>query len=218
MGEGVFGVTGAVWNLVASTPRPGYLAPIRIARHVGGRTAPFLPKAAGAGKEAEMPASFAARSSTSVVFEGVAASAGLARQLIRDVLPGCPRLDDCQLVATELIANAVRHSASGNEGGTLLLTILLGDDLVRIEVEDQGNGMQPGDWHRKATLAAGPAPGHHDADADDGRGLYLVRAIADESGHEATGSYGHLAWAQLRVAGTGTGSLGAGTGFTAMIE
>src|SRR5215469_1156342 len=98
-----------------------------------------------------MPVSFAARSSTSLIFAGVPASAGVARRIIRDLLAGCPRLDDCELIATELIANAIRHSASGDEGGTFLLTILAGDDRVRIEVEDQGSEAQPGDWQHSAS-------------------------------------------------------------------
>jgi serine/threonine-protein kinase RsbW len=139
-----------------------------------------------------------ARSSTSARFAGTPASAPAARQLIRRMLAGCPRLDDCELVATEFIANAIRHSASGNEGGTFVLRILVGDDRVRIEVEDEGTCGRPAGWNRCA--APGTLPGRVGAcDApDDGRGLFLVQAIADETGHDPTDENGHVAWAELR--------------------
>lgn len=144
-----------------------------------------------------MPVRFAKRLSTSVILAGVPASARVARQLMHVLLPGCPRLGDCELVATELIANAIRHSVSGDEGGTFLLAILVGEDRVRIEVEDKGSATGPGDWQLNMLLASGPAPGDcHDV-ADFGRGLYLVQTIADKSGHEATDSNGHVAWAEL---------------------
>jgi serine/threonine-protein kinase RsbW len=132
------------------------------------------------------------------MFAGIPASAPAARQLIRGLLADCPRLDDCELVASEFIANAIRHSASGDEGGTFVLRIVVGDDRVRIEVEDEGNRDQPGVRGRRAAapgvlpVQVGPCGA-----AEYGRGLFLVQAIADETGHYRTDGNGHVAWAEL---------------------
>jgi serine/threonine-protein kinase RsbW len=137
----------------------------------------------------------AARSAVSIVFAGTPESAPAARRLIRDLLAGCPRLDDCELVATELIANAIRHSASGNEGGTFLLTITAAADRIRLEVEDQGSTQEMHDWYHDAMRNAIPAQA--DAADDCGRGLALVQAIADETGNRLADDNGHVAWAEL---------------------
>jgi anti-sigma regulatory factor (Ser/Thr protein kinase) len=70
--------------------------------------------------------------------------------------------DDVLLVVSELMTNAVRH------GGPELIgiSIELRPDLIRIEIYD-GNDFIPG--------PAGPTPGTRD---EDGRGLFLVEALA----------------------------------------
>lgn len=59
------------------------------------------------------------------------------------VLAGCPVRDDAVFIASELAANAVRHSHSGREGGTFLLRVynygVLAYPYAWIEVEDQGS-------------------------------------------------------------------------------
>jgi anti-sigma regulatory factor (Ser/Thr protein kinase) len=132
-----------------------------------------------------------------MVFAGTPESAPIARQLMRDLLAGCPRLDDCELVATEFIANAIRHSASGREGGTFVLTIVLCDDRVRIEVNDEGTGDQPGVWYPAPVPRSLPAQAGPDDVVDDGRGLFLVQAIADGTGHHPGEGNSHIAWAEL---------------------
>jgi serine/threonine-protein kinase RsbW len=139
---------------------------------------------------------FAARSTNSVMFAGTPESAPIARRVIRDLLADCPRLDDCELIASEFIANAIQHSASGNEGGTFVLTIVVGDDQVRIEVEDRGNGV-PGGWNPDAAPGVLSAPVATHGTVDCGRGLFLVQAIADETGHHPAAGNGHVAWAEL---------------------
>jgi serine/threonine-protein kinase RsbW len=139
---------------------------------------------------------FAARSTHSMVFAGTPQSAPAARRMVRDLLAGCPRLDDCELIATEFVANAIQHSDSGHDGGAFVFTIVVGDDRVRIEVEDQGNG-GPGGWYPDAAPGVPPAPAEDPGAVERGRGLFIVRAIADETGHHSVHGNRHVAWAEL---------------------
>jgi anti-sigma regulatory factor (Ser/Thr protein kinase) len=84
----------------------------------------------------------------------------LARAALAVWLGDCPRADDAVLVASEFATNSVLHSAS-RHGGAFTLRAEVGQDGLRIEVEDGG-----GPW------CEGPR--------DDGRphGLDVVAAIA----------------------------------------
>ncbi|MDQ2825847.1 MAG: SpoIIE family protein phosphatase [Actinomycetota bacterium] len=74
---------------------------------------------------------------------------------------------DLLLVASELCSNAVRH-ASGQPGALALRAWADADALV-IEVEDDGPGME------LSRRIEDP-----DLDAEQGRGLYVVRALIDD--------------------------------------
>lgn len=75
------------------------------------------------------------------------------------------RLQTLELIASELVTNAVRHSPA--EGpGALGLEILCGPRTVSVAVTDPGEGFD--------VDAQRPEPG-----ADGGFGLYLVDELAD---------------------------------------
>jgi serine phosphatase RsbU (regulator of sigma subunit)/anti-sigma regulatory factor (Ser/Thr protein kinase) len=99
-----------------------------------------------------------------------AATISLARNLLGDWLNLVPvpeqDSEDLILVASELCTNAVRHAAEG--GRVVLRATADGTDVV-LEVEDDG-----GD------LATHPAAEPPDAEAEAGRGLFLVEALTDE--------------------------------------
>jgi serine phosphatase RsbU (regulator of sigma subunit)/anti-sigma regulatory factor (Ser/Thr protein kinase) len=95
----------------------------------------------------------------------------LARHLLGDWLEHLS-LDageraDLLLVASELCSNAVRHS-SGKPGALAMRAWADGDALV-MEVEDDGAGMELS--HRLEDP---------DLDAEQGRGIYVVRALTDD--------------------------------------
>jgi serine/threonine-protein kinase RsbW len=80
------------------------------------------------------------------------------------------RLDDVQLLVTELVTNAVRHA-----GGWIDVRVVALPDCIRVEVVDSGPGFDP-------ESVADP-----DLDSTGGRGLFLVGQIADRWGVEREG-------------------------------
>ncbi|NUP23071.1 MAG: ATP-binding protein [Streptomyces sp.] len=122
------------------------------------------------------------------------ASAGVARRHVRSFVMGkrCTALaDDCVLIASELVTNAVEHGA-----GPVWLAmshVLLGDggEAVHLLVGDHGPG-------RGAALPPlWPRP--DDGMGTSGRGLNIVDALATAWG-SARIAAGHIVWADLHNA------------------
>lgn len=107
----------------------------------------------------------------SLALPGVPSAVSQARHAVREFLleHGSPRVDDAELVASELATNAVRHSRS-REDGEFDLRLDLKPGSLRLEVSDQGPPTR--------VAAGAQEPG------ESGRGLLLVDAIADDWGHE----------------------------------
>jgi anti-sigma regulatory factor (Ser/Thr protein kinase) len=75
---------------------------------------------------------------------GTPASVPMARRLLREALPDCPRADDLMLAVTELATNTVAHSASG-QGGSFNVRLRTAPRWARVEVTDDGPSEgQPG--------------------------------------------------------------------------
>ncbi|MFH0177311.1 ATP-binding protein [Streptomyces cacaoi] len=120
------------------------------------------------------------------------ATAEIGRKVVRDVL-GIWHLgslaDRATLVATELIANATRHTSCRD---IRLIVVRPGVTRVRVGVVDREPLGLP-------TLST--------AGAEDewGRGLLLVDAVADRWGYDLRGSgrraWGKEVWAELRIRG-----------------
>ncbi|MEU6807514.1 ATP-binding protein [Streptomyces sp. NPDC046831] len=94
----------------------------------------------------------------------MAAELGRVRREVRSVLSSwdCPPsvIDDCVLLCSELVANAVTHAAAGSIGVSLLQA---GERLL-LEVTD--------------VSAKHPVVRHADPDDEQGRGMFLVQEIA----------------------------------------
>jgi len=87
-------------------------------------------------------------------------------------------------VAVELVTNAIRHTASGR-GGLVMVEVTWCGPVLRVAVADDGAA-------GGAQLAAGQAEG--------GRGLHLVRALAASTG-VCGDDRGRLVWADIAWSG-----------------
>src|SRR5436190_7629800 len=76
------------------------------------------------------------------VFPGSGDQVGRARQFVGQVLGGCPAADDAVLLTSELVTNAVTHTASGR-GGKVVVTVYRAGTRVRVEVRDDGSDQVP---------------------------------------------------------------------------
>lgn len=122
------------------------------------------------------------RVETAVTFPGLPAIVPSVRKFVRGILADSPCADDMELIAAELASNAIRHSPAGQDGGEFTVTVRTGAGWARIEVSDTGTG----EWN---------APQSADLDAEYGRGLAIVAALADKLGHDITAS-GQTVWAE----------------------
>lgn len=125
--------------------------------------------------------------SRSAVLPGTAASAGAARRLAAEALAvagSCPAADSAVLLVSELTANAVEHTRSG-QGGQVRVTVAVAPgEWVLLLVGDDGAD----DGSAPSIPAQHPA-----AESESGRGLLLVATLSDAYGYAPGG----LAWALL---------------------
>ena len=96
---------------------------------------------------------------------------------------GATGLRIVQLLASELIANAVLH---GPAGGAVTVRTLRGDDRLRVEVDDDDSTTRPRLLQRE----------HAD---DAGHGLMLVDRFADRWGYDLHGVDGKTVWFEFVV-------------------
>ena len=107
-------------------------------------------------------------------FPATAAAARSARQWVAGLLAGsCPAdlVDTAVLLVSELVTNAVRASAAAAacacpDARRIELVIAHSRDTLRLEVADSARGSVPA------------LPVHPDDDAESGRGLQVVAALA----------------------------------------
>ncbi len=115
-----------------------------------------------------------------------AASVGRTRRALTTRLSswGLHELTDTtQLLASELITNALRHAH-----GPIRVHLRVHDALLRCEVEDADPN--------------GPVPRTAGADAESGRGIELVDALAQAWGSDATLT-GKTTWFELPLPSSG---------------
>ncbi|GAB3466233.1 hypothetical protein GCM10027570_55280 [Streptomonospora sediminis] len=99
------------------------------------------------------------------------------------------------LLGTELAANAVRHSRSGEPGGTYTLLVDRSVEGLTLTCRDGG---APGvlRWDNRYRTHLAPHPAGLRAEADAGRGLALVDALATRWGDNGVPTYRHV-WFHL---------------------
>lgn len=116
------------------------------------------------------------------IFAGRRDQVGPARRFVRKALATCPSANDAVLLTSELAANAVLHTASG-DGGSFGVAVRHTGALVRVEVTDGGSSTPP---------TVGPI-GRLGPSA---RGLVLVSLVAARWDHEG-GRSARLVWFEL---------------------
>ncbi len=99
---------------------------------------------------------------------------------VSDHLPP-PRLEDAQLLVSELVTNAIRHAGLG-AADSITLVVAMDEHRLRVEVCDPGRGFE----------FAEPEP---DPSRASGWGLYLVRELSDRWGVERGAAT--LVWFEL---------------------
>jgi anti-sigma regulatory factor (Ser/Thr protein kinase) len=99
-----------------------------------------------------------------------------------------PSLDTAVLLTSELVTNAVMHSASRCLGGSVSVLIMDSSGGLRIEVADEGSDLS-------SPVVRG------DVYASDGHGLFLVQTLSDQWGYLRDGK-GTTVWFWLAQAVT----------------
>ncbi|MFJ6729575.1 ATP-binding protein [Streptomyces sp. NPDC091281] len=121
------------------------------------------------------------------IFPGQAWQVAQARHYVAGLLEGeHPGLiNDAVLVVGELAANAVRHTRSGWYRGWFLVIVGFNDELIRIQVIDQGGDTEP------------RLREHVSAVEEGGRGLSMVAASAKDWGVKNLAKGECSVWADL---------------------
>lgn len=95
-----------------------------------------------------------------------------------------PFAEDAELIVSGLSANAILHTASGLESDSFHLAVAVSAQVVAVSVTDDGG------------TGTAPKAEHQDQDAEYGRGLGIVSAIAHRVViHDSDG--GHTVTAEL---------------------
>ena len=85
---------------------------------------------------------------------------------------------DAALMTSELVTNALVHSASGLPGGSVTVTVAASDETVRVDVIDQGA--------MPAAPSHGNQRGNNTPVRSLGKGLAIVAQLADVFGADGT--------------------------------
>jgi len=106
------------------------------------------------------------------------------RRWTRDILRGSPMADDAELIVSELSANAILHTASGQGCGSFHLTVTISPKVIALSVTDEGG------------TNTAPKVEHPEESAVGGRGLDIVNALAhlvvvndSQNGHTITAQF-----------------------------
>jgi hypothetical protein len=114
-------------------------------------------------------------------FPGEEQQIGELRGWLALILPDCPARADVIVVACELGTNALRHTASGQDG-VFGVDVSWHPPVVRVGVADCGAAAEP---------RVVDDPG-----AEDGRGLLLVRGLSERTWVTGDQS-GRVVWAEI---------------------
>lgn len=111
-------------------------------------------------------------------------AAAVARSHVRELPLDAETLQVVSLLVTELVTNAVRHGRVSEGTRILVQLAVVEDDLVRVNVVNEGAPFEP-------------APVSRPVDAAGGLGLQLVDKLAERWGVEGNGTT--KVWLEVRA-------------------
>ena len=124
-----------------------------------------------------------------MTFPGLKDQPRRVRQELAGVLRAHPELDEILLVTSELCANAVLHTHSGQQGGTFDVEVTtIGEESLMVAVTDEGAATGP------RLLAPAPTETHF-------RGLQVVKGLSRDYGVDG-GANGRTVWALFAPLGS----------------
>ena len=123
-------------------------------------------------------------------FRGTPASVPEARRFVAELLAGCPAREVLMTCVSELCANAITHTDSGNGGVFIVEVHLPRPGVARIAVTDEGGPSLPAPGRLDV-----PVAGRLDLMAEGGRGLAMVAACTSRWGY-ADAYPGRTVWAE----------------------
>ena len=123
-------------------------------------------------------------------FRGTPASVPEARRFVAELLAGCPAREVLITCVSELCANAITHTDSGNGGVYIVEVHLPRPGVARIAVTDEGGPSLPAPGRLDV-----PVAGRLDLMAEGGRGLAMVAACTNRWGY-ADAYPGRTVWAE----------------------
>lgn len=126
------------------------------------------------------------------VFPGVPAQVAEARRFVAFLLDGCPAREALVSCASELSANAIIHTASGDGGFFTVEVSYPRSGLARVSVTDAGGPTEPA---AGAPVTDGVSSDEIDDLPTCGLGLALVAGAASRWGYTDAGS-GRTVWAE----------------------
>lgn len=120
-----------------------------------------------------------------IVFPSTAAFLG---PVVDEVVGACERMAvagsrsrlNLRVALGEAVANAIQHGGGEDPERSVRVVAEFGDEEVRVTVEDEGRGFDPG------AVADPTRPGHRDRPT--GRGLFLIRSLMDAVRFNETGN------------------------------
>ncbi|MEU4224869.1 ATP-binding protein [Nonomuraea sp. NPDC026600] len=121
-----------------------------------------------------------------VVLPGVAQSVAVARHCVGEMLTvaGHRDAENARLIVSELVTDALIHTASGLYGGVVTVEVVAVDaEIVRVEVTDDG----------EVTVPRSRVSGDDDC---QGRSLWLVEQISFKWGVRLLGAGQRAVWAE----------------------
>lgn len=124
-----------------------------------------------------------------IVIPGRAEQVRAARAFVARVLQKLATPDDAAphnaaLLTSELVTNAIRHSRSGEPGGSVLLAVWAVAGGIGVEVTDSGS-------------ADSSPVVKDDVYTCAGHGLFLVAAVADQWGYRRGADAGTTVWFRI---------------------